>query len=132
MKRSIQTRPAVWLLIVAALLLRAGIPVGWMPVAGDDGLRFMLCSGSGPVEIAKVPGEAHHEHHQDHQNHEEAGHEPCPFGLALGKSFNLLAPPVPALLPAALAALVSPMLPAARYAERRNLRPPARGPPAFA
>lgn len=127
-----QIRPAVWLLFVAALLLRAGIPIGWMPVAGDDGLRIMLCSGTGPVEIAVEPGAAHHNHHHQQQGHGEGGHDPCPYGLALGKSLDLALSPATLLPPETIAALSAPMLATAWSAARRSLRPPVRGPPAFA
>ena len=132
MKPSRQIRSAVWLLFVAALLLRAGIPVEWMPVAGDDGLRIMLCSGTGPVEIAMEPGPAHHDHHHQQQGHGEGGHDPCPYGLALGKSLDLALSPT-TLLPSEINVAFSlPMLATARIAVRRNFRPPVRGPPAFA
>ena len=54
----------VWLLLVAAMLLRAGVPTGWMPMVDESGFRIMLCDGSGPVELAPPAAEvtAHPRH----------------------------------------------------------------------
>lgn len=129
----------LWLLIAAAILLRSAVPTGWMPVAGESGLRIVLCSGSGPVEpvAAKASHDTHSAHHDmggmDHSgDHGSAPHDPCPFGLALAKAFDL--PPALAVvvLPEQAAALDGPARVTARLVAIRSLRPPARGPPSFA
>jgi len=125
-----QSRPiAIWLVFIAALLLRAGVPSGWMPVASAGGLQVMLCSGTGPVAITLDPGAGHRE---DQPGNGGVRHDPCPYGLALGLSLDLPAAIVLELPPQASAALFAPMLAVARLTARRGLRPPARGPPAFA
>jgi hypothetical protein len=117
-----------WLLFAAALLARAAVPAGWMPSAGQDGVRIVLCSGYGSVTA--VIDAAGHVHKEEPQH--KAPHDPCPFGLAAAKALDQppdigIAPPLPVF-----AALTGPALAAARLVVRRGLRPPARGPPSFA
>lgn len=116
------------LLIAAALALRALVPVGWMPAAHDGTVRIALCSEGGQQFVVLGP---------DGRLHKDAPapvqpRDPCPFGLTAHAAADL--PPVVALPlpPAALAAMVFPALHAARLVAWRALRPPARGPPAFA
>jgi len=118
---------AVWLLIAAALLLRASVPVGWMPVAADDGLRIMLCGGTGPVELSTQSSAADHQDHQEHRGHGDR--DPCPFALALGKSLDVPSQVETFLLPDAMTATADAWAPIARPVVWRGLRPPARGPP---
>ncbi len=130
---------AIRFLIVAALLVRAAVPTGWMPVAAQDGLRLMLCNGDGPVEIAMDTGADEHAHHGHHgsgpdekQGGDHTGKEACPFGLALGKSADIAPPLVTGLPLDSTAPSIGPMPAAARLTAWRSLRPPARGPPHFA
>jgi hypothetical protein len=114
----------IWLLVAAALALRLAAPPGWMPVADSGGIRVALCTSSGIKTIlldTGVPASGGTE-----------ARDPCPFGLAGASALAL--PPVPDLPlgPALLALLLVPILLAARLTARRALRPPARGPPAFA
>ncbi len=107
----------------------------------DGSLRIMLCDGTGPVELAAAPTGEHAHHEVGHSGHHGEGHDdghgdaprdPCPFGLALSSALDL--PPAPATAPDLL--FDAPLDPAAfviaRLAAWRSLRPPARGPPAFA
>lgn len=121
-------RVLLWSLVAAALFLRAVVPAGWMPAAHESGLRIALCSGSGPQFVtlerdgtlrrdAPVPVQPR---------------DPCPFGLAMAMAADLPAPVALPLPPAALAALVGPVLAAARLVAWRAIRPPARGPPVLA
>ena len=119
-------RPILWLALVAAVLLRAAMPSGWMPVAQDDSIRVLLCSGSGPVEIV-VPIKRDSE--PANGDHGAAPNDPCPFGLALAKAMDLPGPVPEMALPIAEKPLDGERLAAVRLAILRSLRPPARGPP---
>lgn len=65
----LRKRRRLALLVVPALLLRALIPGGFMPVADAGGLSIELCPGAG----ALPPGIAAHGH-AAHAGHEHAGH----------------------------------------------------------
>ena len=142
------SRPAmVWLLLVVALLVRAGVPTGWMPMAdGEGGVRIMLCSGTAAVELAPPetahpPEHAQHAHgahasdhgssHHGGDTHEDMPHDPCPYGLALAFALDAQAP-VLVDFRFAPNALDGAMPAAVRLAIRNTLRPPARAPPAIA
>ena len=112
-----------WLLVFLglALALRALVPAGFMPVADSEGLRVEICSGSGPMVIEIDPG----------RRDSQPPRDPCPYGLAMGAALDV--PPLPVLADApAYAEPVWPGLSPARLVAARSLRPPARGPPAFA
>jgi hypothetical protein len=120
---------ALWLLAALVLLLRAGVPPGWMPQAEGGELRVALCSGSGPIElILGADGTYHRE-----TPSRPARHDPCPFGLATPQALDLAS--AVAIEPPAYAAAPEPAPPAQRAAPARShraLRPPSRGPPALA
>jgi hypothetical protein len=44
-------RTAVFLLALAAIAMRAVVPVGWMPGTSADGTPIVLCTAQGLVEI---------------------------------------------------------------------------------
>lgn len=111
--------PLALLALLMALLLRAGIPAGYMLAPVDGAPRIVPCSGIAPV----VP---HHGGHHDHAPRTEA---PCAFALvappALPDLPPLLAPPAP------VPALVAPAAAeTAAMRPRATLPPPATGPPA--
>ena len=110
------------LLMLAALALRIAVPAGFMPVADAEGIRVEICTGAGKGFIELDPGNSRGEPQRD----------PCPYGLAAAAALD--APPPLGLLtaPPAPLALPYPGLIAARLIAARALRPPARGPPAFA
>lgn len=111
------------LLMAAALALRIAVPAGFMPVADGHGLRVEICTGSGPQTVEIDPGTT---------PERDQPRDPCPYGLAAGQALTL--PPPPELAHIALANSPPPYpgLVAARLIAARALRPPARGPPAFA
>jgi hypothetical protein len=90
------------LLALPALLLRALIPVGFMPVATADGLSIEFCPDAGPLPAAASAAADPHAHHH---HHTEGGadpssashHAPCPFAA----SATLAAAPEAASVPAA-------------------------------
>ena len=117
-----------WLLFAAAVVARAAMPAGWMPSVDQGGVRVLLCTGYGPVSVLlDADGQL-----QEEEPQQETRHDPCPFGVATAKAFDL--PQALALdLPAsAFSVLSGPALAAARLAAWRSLRPPARGPPILA
>ena len=63
-------RPLVTVLLAAAIL-RAFVPAGYMPAASGKGLLFELCHDGLPAGFMEALGG--HGHHQDHGGH--AGHD---------------------------------------------------------
>ena len=126
MRRRIPNLVLFWLALLALAGGRAFLPSGWMPVAGETGVRIALCTGSGPV-VAWIDdkGRVHKDSPDD-----QSPKDHCPFGvLAHGAALPSLpalaaVPPNTNLLPVPLPQ-VRPM--ARAYAPR----PPTRGPPAL-
>ncbi len=63
-------------LLLGLLLLRAYVPVGFMPASGHP-FQIELCSAALSVDMSAMPGMAHHHHSGSHSNFEV-----CPFGTA--------------------------------------------------
>jgi hypothetical protein len=90
-------RGALALLAVPALLLRAFLPVGFMPVAATDGW-IGFCPGAGALPPALVASEATHHHHAHQAKDAGAGgvpddptpahHAPCLFAAGLLPGFS--------------------------------------------
>jgi len=84
MSRRARNRQTLALLLVA-LLMRAGIPDGYMPSAQGDGLLFELCPAGVPAGfIAALTGSDRHHHHNESDDtrlHFDAGQ--CPIGHLL-------------------------------------------------
>ncbi|MFM5908375.1 MAG: hypothetical protein ACKOPO_12455 [Novosphingobium sp.] len=117
-------------LAVAALIVRAMVPSGWMPVADADGIRIAICSGSGPMEMVIDRNGGLHEGSPPADR--AAPRDPCPFGLASAMAADV---PAPMALPAPPIALPEEHARAVSFAARpfaRAVKPPARGPPATA
>jgi hypothetical protein len=99
-------RSVLALLVVPAMLLRAFLPVGFMPVAATDGW-IGFCPGAAALPPALAANAATH-HHHDHRSKDAAGgppedptpahHAPCLFAAGLLAAFSpsvlgLAAPP---------------------------------------
>lgn len=72
------------LLLLAALLLRAGIPDGYMPAAPGNGLLFELCPAGVPAGFMQALSGSGHHHHGDSaasESHYDASQ--CPIGHLL-------------------------------------------------
>lgn len=129
-----------WLLLLAALAMRAGVPAGWMPSA--TGVGFALCGTGAPTptlaQLAPYRGDGAPVTiaanrwlmaHDDAPTPEPKTDHPCDTaaGPALLAALPLLtAPPVPAAPAPARAPALAP---------GRGLAappPPATGPPALA
>lgn len=120
-------------LVACAMLVRALVPVGWMPVASAQGLRLMLCDGTGPAVARPVAHAMQGMHHDDAPGHPSmpGADHPCAFaGIAPGIVAPALAAPLP---PARVVA--TPPLARAPVAIGHGLAappPPPTGPPTFA
>ena len=105
------------ILLLLALLVRAGTPAGYMLAPGDGLPRIVPCAGTAPAAD-----------HGGHQGRGQADQTPCPFALVVPSGLPaappVLAPPPPLFPPvfAPAAGADPPRLPA-------SLRPPATGPP---
>ena len=114
----------VWL-VAAALLMRAMIPTGFMPVVAGQSMVFELCTGTGPqkmlVDMESAPAKGDH-----------AGKEmPCDFG---GLSAPVLAAADALMLVVALAfvfALVFRSESDSVFTAPLRLRPQSQRPPAL-
>ncbi|MBN8501303.1 MAG: hypothetical protein J0M19_09160 [Sphingomonadales bacterium] len=109
------------LLLAATLTLRLAIPAGFMPVAAPGGIEVRLCSGAGMTSVVLDPAAPGDDQPRD----------PCPYGLAMGLALDVPQEPVLAEAPQFAAPAWRGLI-AARLVAARSLRPPARGPPAFA
>ena len=77
-------RHAGLLLLGAALLLRAAIPLGYMPSAAGSGFLFEFCPENVPAEfMSMLAGD--HGHHAHHTDHDDNHH--CPVGHLLSSAF---------------------------------------------
>jgi len=143
----------VWAVIVCALLMRAIVPAGFMPMATANGIELVLCSGmaqpsdptTAPAAAGMMPGMQHHAM-PDHAMPDHAlpgrgdgGHQipakpeaPCAFA---GLTAPSLGGADIVLLAIAFASVVAAAVfqrPNAPIRPRPFLRPPLRGPPAHA
>jgi hypothetical protein len=85
----LRARRRCWLpLALPALMLRALIPAGFMPVAGAEGLTIGLCPDAGLPPGFVLPADPHSHHH--HHQHSPGGgdpssathHAPCVFAAS--------------------------------------------------
>jgi len=113
-------------MLLAALVMQASIPLGYMPAAPGSGLLFELCPAGMPAGFSRSMGHAHH-HGEMPDEGGQVDEDPCPIGHLLSvvvavDSFWLLD---------ALAALpiriIEPVLPARSRAAAQHR---SRGPPA--
>lgn len=79
------------LAILAGLLLRAMVPVGYMPGSLDSGLPFQLCPDGLPAGFAGAAASHHHEH--DAGVARSAAHADCNVGHLLSSAFVTAASP---------------------------------------
>jgi hypothetical protein len=106
-------------ILLAVLLFRAYVPVGFMPASGTPFL-LELCPEAAPMQMP-----AHHHHHSDAHTH----FDHCPFGSApaAGPVSQLIVFEPPGQIASATAIAFDPL--------RRGVRPERahlpRGPPAL-
>jgi hypothetical protein len=70
------TRTLISGLLLGMLLLRAYVPVGFMPASGRP-FEIEICSAALSMDMPAMPGMAHHHHSGSHSSLEV-----CPFGSA--------------------------------------------------
>lgn len=96
-------------LVLPVLVLRALVPIGFMPVSERGGFHVDFCPGEAqpPGALAHVPAAAHLGHHHrggaDHGTPAPVSHAPCLFALSASPAF---APAAPAVAPPPPAATV--------------------------
>ena len=117
-------------LIAAALLIKALVPLGFMPGTASNGTMIVqICNGYGPQSmVMEIPGKAEH----DKQSQHGKGEMPCAFS---GLSVPSLAGTDPVLLALAILFVMAMALRTVRplaLSSAAYLRPPLRGPPARA
>lgn len=117
-------------LIAAALLMKALVPAGFMPVAAGNTLVLGFCSGYGPqTMVVTIPGKA------DRSGSEEQARKhamPCVFSGLSMPGLSGVDPVLLVLAIAFVAALAIRTATAIPVGARVYLRPPLRGPPLFA
>jgi DUF2946 family protein len=119
------------LLVLPALLFRALIPIGFMPIADHGGIHIDFCPGESqpPGALAGTELPHHHHHHGGTGRGTPAStsHPPCLFALsaspALVPAAPALAPLPPAAAPPAAAPSSRALLPAIVRAQRARAPP---------
>ena len=101
------------LLVLPVLVLRALVPVGFMPVSERGGFHIDFCPGEAqpPGALAAQPL-AHHHHHggADHgAPSSPASHAPCLFALSASPAFAPAVAAAPLIPPAATPLAESPV-----------------------
>lgn len=115
-------RASLWLLLFAALFMRAFVPQDYMPERSDSGAITVAICGSGGVHVIPLDDGAGSE------RDEQRAAPPCAFaGLASPAAPPPAGPDLPLPAPVAVAYADHPAA-AASFAAPRLL-PPARGPP---
>lgn len=117
-------------LVLPALLLRALIPAGFMPLAGTGGAYLGFCPGAGAPDPSALVGHAHH------HSHDEGGAPGAPAGAHHHPAcvFSVGAATATAAAVALVSAVTAPQAPADR-ADSLVVLPPilraqsSRGPP---
>ena len=110
------TRRRQWLLaalVLPVLVLRALIPIGYMPVSDRGGFRIDFCPGEAqPPGVLAALRLAHHHHHggADHGTPAPESHAPCLFALSASPAFAPAVAIAAIIPPAATAPAESPAL----------------------
>jgi hypothetical protein len=116
--------PFLWLLLAAALFMRAVLPQGYMPERSDSGSIAVVVCGSGAIHrVPLADGTGRGEEEQ-----QQRAEPPCAFAGIAAPAIPPHSPPELALpAPAALAQADRAPVVVPEAAPR--LHPPARGPP---
>ena len=113
-------------ILLGAVLLRAFVPIGYMPAAPGKGLLFELCHDGLPVSfMSALEGHAHHGDHDAHENHGAVSD--CSFGHILAFTY-IDTPDIPEL-PVLPADDTTPMVVASVRTDQRVYARSPRGPP---
>ncbi|WP_010161368.1 DUF2946 family protein [Sphingomonas sp. PAMC 26617] len=128
---------ATWMVIAAAVLMKAIVPAGFMPERTASGIAVVLCPGmaTAPERAGVMPGMAAPALSPPRKGHDQAPAKPdvpCAFAGLTAPSFGGIDLVLPAIAIAATLAAARLFAPNAPIARRAFLRPPLRGPPAIA
>jgi hypothetical protein len=98
MRGLFHSRALTALLLAVLLAGRLVVPTGWMPVAAERGIAFVLCSSEGPAPAWIDASGKLHKGKQDGEGHRSA--ESCPFAafsapLDLAAGPDLATPAIP-------------------------------------
>jgi len=110
---------------LVAMLLRALLPVGWMPDVAA-GTPFVICTVNGPLQAAHLPDTGKHQpgHDDSRQN------DMCPFAASAHLATPAAAASIAASTQIASFAPVQSLAPAVHTTGRYALQSP-RAPPSF-
>ena len=118
--------------LIAVFLLRALIPVGYMPSAIADGLPFVLCPDDLPAAFTALFERGGHDGggHHDHGGHDSASAAQFPDQCDLGDTLSMAGAPAddPPLVDRLPAAAIDNGVDAIHFSQPR-FRERARGPP---
>lgn len=89
MRVSKHIRKHALLLLCTTFVLRALIPIGYMPAAWDEGLPFVLCPDGLPNSIADVLTGHDHHHGADEESATSDVADQCKFGHIVSSAFLL-------------------------------------------
>ena len=79
-------RRSALLVLLASLLVRAGIPDGYMPASPGSGLLFELCPSGVPAELMQMLGGSHHHHRSADKPAPHFDARQCPIGHMLASA----------------------------------------------
>lgn len=125
---------AIWI-IAAALVMKAVVPAGFMPMASAGKITIVLCSGYGPQTMTMaMPGMSHGGEGKGDSRDGDQGkvEQPCAFSGLSTVSLAAADPIILALVIAFIVAAVFRGAAATLAWSPFHLRPPLRGPPAAA
>jgi len=134
--RWFSARQRQWLLavlVLPVLVLRALIPIGYMPVSERGGLYIDFCPGEAqPPGVLAPQSLAHHHHHggAGHGTPAPVSHAPCLFALSASPAFAPAVATAAVIPPASTVPAESPALRVFVPAIVRAQSP--RGPPQIA
>lgn len=128
-----------WTVIVCAVLLRAIVPAGFMPMVSANGVAIVACPGMASAQhgndasVDPMPGMVHHaspDHPQDKQPAPAKTDGLCAFAGLTAPSIGGANSVLLAIALAIVSAAALLQRPALGITPRGFLRPPLRGPPA--
>ncbi|MBN9504545.1 MAG: DUF2946 family protein [Altererythrobacter sp.] len=124
MIRAHRSRTWLWLLLAAALAMRAFVPQGYMVTAGQDQIAISICTGQGPMIVLV---DRHGDDHS-HGDKQDAAQQ-CAFADLTVPGLTAVPPVALALALAFILALWLAEAAPLRLTQAGRLRPPLRGPP---
>ena len=89
MQVSKHIRKHALLFLCATFVLRALVPVGYMPAAWSDGLPFVLCPEGLPASVVDILGGHDHQHGSEEDASASDAADQCNFGHIVSSAFLL-------------------------------------------